>query len=125
MTKKLISMLIKSEISFTKYVQSFPKYNCPIVEAVYIRTLYELVGLKVMLWNLICLILTVLVIKDPCKKCLIRACCNKKCEERLFLEKFILKGDNTLYFKKILCLLVIIMFSFIWITVVLLLIGRF
>lgn len=52
-------------------------------------------------------ILAIITAKDPCKKCIVKACCTEKCEERIYIENFILKGDTLLY-KKFLVWFVII-----------------
>lgn len=39
-------------------------------------------------------IIATLLAKDPCKKCLVSACCGDKCEERVMLENLIMRGDT-------------------------------
>jgi len=39
-------------------------------------------------------IIEVILSKNPCKKCLVRACCSDKCEERIYFESFILRGES-------------------------------
>lgn len=53
-------------------------------------------------------VLAIITAKDPCKKCIVKACCTEKCEERICLENFILKGDNTLFYTKFITWFIII-----------------
>lgn len=46
------------------------------------------------------LIFSIITAKDPCKKCIVRSCCTEKCEERIYLENFILKGNKKLIYTK-------------------------
>jgi hypothetical protein len=39
-------------------------------------------------------IIATLLAKDPCKKCLVSACCSNKCEEKVILENLIMRGDT-------------------------------
>jgi len=39
-------------------------------------------------------IIATLLAKDPCKKCLVSACCSDICEERVLLENLIMRGDT-------------------------------
>ena len=53
------------------------------------------------------IIFTIITAKDPCKKCIVKACCTEKCEERIYLENFVLKGD-TIFHTKFLAWFIII-----------------
>jgi len=44
-------------------------------------------------------IIKVIVIKDPCKKCLVKACCSDRCNSSLEIEKLILPYQKILYAK--------------------------
>jgi len=41
------------------------------------------------LWNFIWNnMILILLVKDPCKKCLVRACCSQRCEEKTYYLNF-------------------------------------
>jgi hypothetical protein len=49
-----------------------------------------------------------LFIKDPCKKCIVRACCNNKCDTKIYFKKFIYPfNSNDLWQKKLIAWLTI------------------
>ena len=35
-----------------------------------------------------------LTLKDPCKMCLVKACCSNKCEDKIYVEKLIFPYDS-------------------------------
>jgi len=39
-------------------------------------------------------LIAIIILSDPCKKCLVQACCSDKCEERIILENFVTKGES-------------------------------
>jgi len=53
----------------------------------------------IFLQELFSLIFATLIAKDPCKKCLVVACCKNKCEEKVLFENFILRGQPLIYRK--------------------------
>jgi hypothetical protein len=41
---------------------------------------------------------TILIFRDPCKKCLVRACCTQHCKKKQDLDHFV--GEDTLKAKR-------------------------
>ena len=67
-------------------------------------------------------IIAVILAKDPCKECIVKACCSNTCELRFDFEKFILRGSTfrerklfawfyAIYFPSILFLICISIFK--------------
>jgi hypothetical protein len=54
----------------------------------------EFIFLQTILKELAVSIVTIILAKNPCKKCLVKPCCSKYCEERVVFENFILRGDS-------------------------------
>lgn len=54
----------------------------------------SIANIFIILWEVTMIMISIVTAKDPCKKCLVTACCIDKCEERILLENFILKGDT-------------------------------
>ena len=40
------------------------------------------------------IVIAMILAKNPCKKCIVQACCSERCEERTVFENFILRGET-------------------------------
>jgi len=119
--KKLKIHIEKARLRFfrslNKNVTKFPNLKGKIKYFLK-KFLEEIYLLGIIFWELFIIISLIILIKDPCKNCIVKACCTDKCKERIYLENFVLKGETIFnqkflaWFLAIYCLAILIFLTY-------------